>query len=145
VKKRVIWVTAATIVALGALLFWPFESTVCEELDVLLTDKDGQPVRGAAVTQSWTWYVADGYISWQTCTTDANGHAAFSKKVGRASLASRIAHEVRWVLWPIHMSHGVDESFGVRPTGETVSVFFWRTDEAVAEGLATRKLKLTLK
>ena len=96
------------LVALFAILLFPFETTVVPEQQVLVVNEDMRPIKGALVRQIWQHYSLEREGHEEDVRTDQSGRLTFPRRTIRASLFRRTLGPGMNVL-----TKGVHASFGV--------------------------------
>ena len=89
--RRVVFWTLG--IAVCAVLFYPFQSTVTTAWLITATNADGHPIAGCRIEQHWQWQ-AIGLDRSDSATTDVAGHVMFPRRTVRASLTERVTGTV---------------------------------------------------
>ena len=81
-------IVALVALAVFAVIFYPFQSTVTNAWTIAAVNADGHPIAGCRIEQKWEWR-AVGVSESATVITDASGRAAFPVRRTRASIFER--------------------------------------------------------
>ena len=107
-------IVALVALAVFAVLFYPFQSTVTTAWMIAAVNADGHPIAGCRIVQKWEWR-AVGLSESGVVITDRTGRALFPVRKTRASIFER--------------STGTIANFNFHGPGTGKSVTFFGCDE----------------
>lgn len=100
-SRKKVW--ALTLVCLAAVvLFYPLETTVVPQWNILVVDDLGKPVSHVPLRETWKHYSIESHGHEQELSTNDDGYVTFPQRTAKANLLVRI---VRTTVNKIH-PHG---------------------------------------